>query len=69
MAIPAADPLDVHFFGRHDLDAQETLREEWLNRRRIPEDFDRLWEIYWDDLGPLAALPESIHDLEEVLLR
>ena len=69
MAIPESDPLSVNFVGRQDLSAQEALREEWLNRRRIPEDFDRLWEIYWDELGPLAAVPASIHDMEEVLVR
>ena len=50
-------------------DAKETLRSEWLSRHRIPEDFDRLWELYWDELGPLAAVPASIHDMEEVLVR
>lgn len=69
MAIPEADPLAIHFAGRQDLDTRETLREEWLNRRRIPEDFDRLWEIYWDEFGPLATVPASIHDMEEVLVR
>jgi hypothetical protein len=50
-------------------DAKETLRVDWLSRHRVPEDFDRLWDLYWNELGPLAALPESIHDLEEVLVR
>ena len=50
-------------------DAKEALRSEWMERGRIPEDFGRLWRLYWDELGPLAAVPASIHDMEEVLVR
>jgi hypothetical protein len=59
----------LHGFPKLESGSRETLRAEWLSRRRIPEDFDRLWELYWDDLGPLAPVPESVHDLEEVLVR
>ena len=50
-------------------DVKGELRRQWLGRRRIPEDFDRLWDLYWAELGPLAAVPDDIHQLEEVLVR
>lgn len=57
--------------SHHDVaaDARDSLRCEWLSRRRVPADFDRLWDLYWDELGPLAAVPASIHEMEEVLIR
>ena len=51
------------------VDHRTELRVQWLGRRRIPEDFDRLWDLYWAELGPLAAVPDDIHQLEEVLVR
>ncbi|HEV2449656.1 MAG TPA: hypothetical protein VGU43_04505 [Thermoplasmata archaeon] len=63
----AARLVSASFGGSGDL--KEALRSEWLSRHRIPEDFELLWNLYWRELGPLAALPASIHDLEEVLVR
>ena len=52
-----------------DLDSKEVLRGQWNARHRLPGDFDRLWDLYWAELGPLAAVPGDIHQLEEVLVR
>ncbi len=65
----AAATRPARFALEDPLDHKAELRGQWLSRRRIPEDFDRLWHLYWAELGPLAAVPDDIHQLEEVLVR
>jgi hypothetical protein len=50
-------------------DVREVLRQEWIGLGRRPEDFGVLWDLYWSTLGPLAPTPDSVHDLDEVLVR
>ncbi len=61
-------PLQVGGPALADI-VKEALRAAWLSRHRAPEDFDLLWDLYWRGFGPLAAIPTSVHDLEEVLVR
>ncbi len=65
----AASVRSISSHGEFESDAKAALRLEWLSRHRVPEDFYRLWDLYWDDLGPLAVVPASVHDMEEVLVR
>ncbi|MHB8351141.1 MAG: hypothetical protein ACYDFT_00355 [Thermoplasmata archaeon] len=65
MSASAQIPVTIHSFG---VGIKDELRAHWLDRQRVPEDFERLWQLYWDQLGPLAPVPSSIHELEEVLL-
>ncbi|MHB8430210.1 MAG: hypothetical protein ACYDDZ_06720 [Acidimicrobiales bacterium] len=65
MAVSVQSPLALHSFG---VGVKDELRTQWLDRHRVPEDFYILWDLYWDQLGPLAPIPSSIHELEEVLL-